>query len=610
MLRRFAALVGSATASITKQLSSNQKDILYSTYAMGDSALTRAELLHQLQALAQHASANEGTPLTAVAEQLEALARQMRMSCNTSVGGPASTSAPAPAPAAPAPNSGPGSATAAAAAAGVDGGSGSSHLLGTPGAAGEEAAAAAAAAAAAITEVPGSSPGQQPSKKQRRAPREFDFTRYRTRPVALELMYVGWAFQGFARQDNTDNTIEGVFFSALRKVKLIPEAAPVSELAYSRCGRTDAGVSALGQVVALRLRSCARLDEPLPPPESEYDYPRLINKALPPEVRVLGWSPVAPEFNARFSAQYREYKYFIVQQRLGTAATSPHVAPTAATTGTTTAQLAPPPAQQQQQEQSQQQPQEEGGRLPGCAAVSTGTTEDQLQEGAAGAAPTATAATTDVSYSLDLDAMRQAASYFVGEHDFRNFCKPDVTAVRSFRRRILSFTIEPVRCGAGAGSHEVYALVVRGTAFLWHQVRCMAAVLLMVGRRQEAPQVVARLLDVAATPRKPQYSMAPEEPLLLYACGFSDLAFRRSSPAVAAALGDVGGQLGRHLVGAALTAECHTRMAADTRCEDAGSSSGGSGNGRSGGGGAVGGHIPLLRRQTEPSIEERMARRG
>ncbi len=39
-------------------------------------------------------------------------------------------------------------------------------------------------------------------------------------------------------------------FAALRKVRLIPEAAavPISELSYSRCGRTDRGVSALGQV--------------------------------------------------------------------------------------------------------------------------------------------------------------------------------------------------------------------------------------------------------------------------------------------------------------------------------------------------------------------------
>ena len=38
----------------------------------------------------------------------------------------------------------------------------------------------------------------------------------------------------------------------------------------------------------------------------------------------------------------------------------------------------------------------------------------------------------------------------------------------------------------------------------------MAAVLLMVGRGLEQPCVVQRMLDVQATPQKPQYNMAPE----------------------------------------------------------------------------------------------------
>ncbi len=41
-------------------------------------------------------------------------------------------------------------------------------------------------------------------------------------------------------------------------------------------------------------------------------------------------------------------------------------------------------------------------------------------------------------------------------------------------------------------------------------MRCIAAVLLMVGRGQEAPEVVRQLLDVDATPSKPYYNMAPE----------------------------------------------------------------------------------------------------
>jgi tRNA pseudouridine38/39 synthase len=48
------------------------------------------------------------------------------------------------------------------------------------------------------------------------------------------------------------------------------------------------------------------------------------------------------------------------------------------------------------------------------------------------------------------------------------------------------------------------------------QVRCIAAVLLMVGRGQERPDIVKKLLDVSLVPCKPQYNMAAEEPLLLY----------------------------------------------------------------------------------------------
>ena len=52
-------------------------------------------------------------------------------------------------------------------------------------------------------------------------------------------------------------------------------------------------------MVALRVRSSARAGEQALPPEQEYDYPTMLNKALPLEIRVLGWTDVAPEFNAR-----------------------------------------------------------------------------------------------------------------------------------------------------------------------------------------------------------------------------------------------------------------------------------------------------------------------
>lgn len=40
-------------------------------------------------------------------------------------------------------------------------------------------------------------------------------------------------------------------------------------------------------------------------------------------------------------------------------------------------------------------------------------------------------------------AMERAGKKFVGEHDFRNFCKMDAANVHNYRRRILSFDISP-----------------------------------------------------------------------------------------------------------------------------------------------------------------------
>ena len=45
--------------------------------------------------------------------------------------------------------------------------------------------------------------------------------------------------------------MQGQLYAALRRTRLISEEAGWQELGYSRCGRTDKGVSALGQVSAL-----------------------------------------------------------------------------------------------------------------------------------------------------------------------------------------------------------------------------------------------------------------------------------------------------------------------------------------------------------------------
>jgi hypothetical protein len=54
------------------------------------------------------------------------------------------------------------------------------------------------------------------------------------------------------------------------------------------------------------------------------------------------------------------------------------------------------------------------------------------------------------------------------------------------------------------------------------QVRCIAAVLRMVGSGQESPNVVEALLDTESNPCRPQYLMASAAPLLLHCAGYPD----------------------------------------------------------------------------------------
>ena len=107
----------------------------------------------------------------------------------------------------------------------------------------------------------------------------------------------------------------------------------------------------------------------------------------------------------------------------------------------------------------------------------------------------------------------------IGSHDFRNFCKMDVSnGVVTFFRLINN-----VHCRVLGDSNSRYStveLVVEGSSFLWHQIRCIVAILFLVGQGREQPSIVTELFNVDKYPCKPQYSMASETPLVLFDCQY------------------------------------------------------------------------------------------
>lgn len=114
--------------------------------------------------------------------------------------------------------------------------------------------------------------------------------------VRLELEYDGCRFAGWAAQPD-QRTVEGVLRGALAVV--VPAA--VVELRVA--GRTDAGVSASGQVVSLAV------DGDLP------DLRRLhesLNGVLPEDVAVRTVVAAADGFDARTDATARAYEYRVL----------------------------------------------------------------------------------------------------------------------------------------------------------------------------------------------------------------------------------------------------------------------------------------------------------
>lgn len=91
---------------------------------------------------------------------------------------------------------------------------------------------------------------------------------------------------------------------------------------------------------------------------------------------------------------------------------------------------------------------------------------------------------------------------------------------------------------AGAEEAVVCCLQIQGQAFLWHMVRCIMAVLFLVGRGLEEEGIVDALLDVEGRfPAKPQYTPAPDGPLVLHDCAFATLHGRfHQTPATLARL--------------------------------------------------------------------------
>ncbi len=231
----------------------------------------------------------------------------------------------------------------------------------------------------------------------------------------MTFSYDGTNYQGLQLQPDFD-TVQAQIEKALLHITR-------QEVRIHCCGRTDAGVHAMGMT--------AHFDLP-----DDRDPLRLrigMNAVMPHDIRVIDVQAVDDEFHARFDATHKEYRYFIWL-----------------------ADVLPPFKRFYY-------------------------LHDRRK--------------------LDIEAMRKAAEYLVGEHDFKAFC---ATAPGQGGRLGTIRTVYKIDI---TQNNEELVVAVDGSGFLYKMVRTIVGFLLRVGRGELMPEDALYYLEsktrTAAIPSAP-----------------------------------------------------------------------------------------------------------
>lgn len=219
--------------------------------------------------------------------------------------------------------------------------------------------------------------------------------------IKLVVQYNGKNFSGWQVQPNK-RTVQ-------RELEKVLEFLMKEKVKTYASGRTDAGVSAMAQVVHFDT------DQKI----NEKKLLESLNGLLPEDIAVLSCEKVPETFDARFSVKKKTYQYRFYISRF---------------------------------------------RLP-------------LFEGNA----------FRVNDYVNLDKMKQACKYFIGEHDFQSFVSQK-SGKTDFVRTIYDAKI--VELGDG-----LFAFEVTGNGFLYNMVRIMFGTVLKAGYGQIEPENITEILN-------------------------------------------------------------------------------------------------------------------
>ncbi|MCI7041883.1 MAG: tRNA pseudouridine(38-40) synthase TruA [Lachnospiraceae bacterium] len=221
------------------------------------------------------------------------------------------------------------------------------------------------------------------------------------RNFKVTLQYEGTRYQGWQKQESTDNTIQ-------RKLEALLSKMAGTKVEIQGSGRTDAGVHAAGQVANFHLDT----DQS---PSQIMDY---MNFYLPEDIAVISIEEVPERFHSRLNAKGKTYLYRVINSPV------PHI----------------------------------------FDRKYAWTVEEKL----------------------DVDAMRKAAAFLEGTHDYKAFTslkKSKKSTVRTVERILIECVDDEIR------------FTFRGDGFLYHMVRIMMGTLIEVGLHKKKPEEITGIFE-------------------------------------------------------------------------------------------------------------------
>ena len=239
------------------------------------------------------------------------------------------------------------------------------------------------------------------------------------RNIKCIVTYEGTRYQGWQRQESSDNTIQG-------KLEQLISRMCGEKIEIQGSGRTDAGVHALGQVINFHTHSEMKVQEML----------TYMNQYLPEDIAVVEIEEVSERFHSRLNAKGKQYSYRVWNSS-----------------------------------------------VPNVFWRRFAHTVEQ---------------------PLDVEAMKKAAGYLLGEHDFKSFTSTK-KGKKSTVRNIESIDI--VQDG------NMLTFTFKGNGFLYHMIRILVGTLIEVGLGDRSAESIPQ--TIAAKDREQAGALVPGKGLVL-----------------------------------------------------------------------------------------------